>query len=285
MECSKRSWMALGLGALGLLGCGGADGGLAEQESETTENSAPLAARKFLSLGDSIPFGFNPLVTTPHLPSGYIGYPEVMASSGNKVTNASCPGETSGSFLSALERDNGCRAFKSNFSLHADYETTQVAYTVATMKKTKFDFVTLNIGANDLFLLQKDCLGVVSCIQAGLPAVVAAYAQNLMTGYNQVKPEGNKEKFIGVTTYALNYNDPLSVGALTQINNAMKSFTTQIGGTLADGFAAFQAATAAFGGDSCAAGLLIQKPDGTCDIHPSQAGRELLATTVLEVAQ
>jgi hypothetical protein len=43
-------------------------------------------------------------------------------------------------------------------------------------------------------------------------------------------------------------------------------------------------ASAPFGGDSCAAGLLVKLPDGTCDTHPSLAGQELLASTVLQVA-
>jgi hypothetical protein len=56
--------------------------------------------------------------------------------------------------------------------------------------------------------------------------------------------------------------------------------TTAFGGTVADGFAAFQGPSAAFGGDPCAAGLLIKLPDGTCNIHPSPAGAQLLATAI-----
>ena len=285
MAFSKRSWMALGFGALGFLGCGGTGFDPSTEEFEAAEESAEItASKKFLSLGDSIAFGFNPLVA-PNIPSNFIGYPEVIAARGNKVTNASCPGESSGSFLSAEAPDNGCRGFKAAFSLHADYETTQIAFTVAQVKKTKFDFITLNIGANDLLLLQQSCQNDLACIQAGLPGVVQAYGQNLLVGYNQVKAAGYKGKFVGLTTYAINYNDPLAVGALGAINGALTSFTTQIGGKVADGFTAFQTAAASFGGDSCAAGLLIQLPNGTCDIHPSKKGRELLATTVLKAAK
>jgi hypothetical protein len=173
--------MALGIGTLGLLGCGGADWDQSAQDLATADESAELKAptKSFLTLGDSIPFGMNPLVATPHLPSSYVGYPERMAALGNRVTNPSCPGETSGSFLSATAPDNGCRAFKGAFSLHADYETTQIGYVVAALNKTKFDFITLNIGANDLFLLQKKCANEPTCIQAGLPGVLQAYSENL----------------------------------------------------------------------------------------------------------
>src|SRR5262249_3586891 len=143
MAFSKRSWM-LGLGALGFLGCGGADWEQPAQESDTAAESAELKGKTFLSLGNSIAFGFNPLVA-PTNPSNYVGYPEVLASLGNKVTNAACPGETSSSFLSATAADNGCRDFKKLYALHSDYETTQIAFTVSTLKKKSFDYVTLDL--------------------------------------------------------------------------------------------------------------------------------------------
>jgi hypothetical protein len=53
---------------------------------------------------------------------------------------------------------------------------------------------------------------------------------------------------------------------------------------VADGFAAFEGPSAAFGGSACAAGLLIKLPDGTCNIHPSPAGHLLLAQAIEDVA-
>jgi hypothetical protein len=57
-----------------------------------------------------------------------------------------------------------------------------------------------------------------------------------------------------------------------------------VGGKVADGFAAFEGPSAAFGGSPCAAGLLIKLPDGTCNIHPSPAGHLLLAQAIEDVA-
>jgi hypothetical protein len=299
MVLSKKSWIALGFGALGFLGCGGADFAPTAQGEATAENSAKAkSAKTFLSLGDSIPFGYNPLLMPPFSappasPSAFVGYPEVLASRGFDVTNASCPGETSGSFLDPLAPDNGCRAFKGYppVSLHADYETTQIAFAVAAIQakvadKDKFNFITLNMGANDLFVLQASCNFDLGCIQAGLQGVVVAYSQHLSDAYDQMKAAYNKTdrikgKFVGVTTYATNYNEPLAVGALTYMNNALAAFTASKEGRLADAYGAFQTASASSGGDACAAGLLIRKPDNTCDIHPSQDGRNLLAQTVL----
>ncbi len=57
------------------------------------------------------------------------------------------------------------------------------------------------------------------------------------------------------------------------------------GGIVADGFGAFKAASTAFGGDSCAAGLLIVLSSSplACDVHPSPAGRDLLAQAIVNV--
>jgi hypothetical protein len=65
-------------------------------------------------------------------------------------------------------------------------------------------------------------------------------------------------------------------GVLAQVASA---FDVQV----ADAFAAFLAADVPFGGDSCAAGLLIKLPNGTCDIHPSLTGQTLIAQTVVSL--
>jgi hypothetical protein len=61
--------------------------------------------------------------------------------------------------------------------------------------------------------------------------------------------------------------------------------TALFGFTLADGFGAFQRASASAGGDTCAAGLLIPLGNGTCDVHPTKRGRDLLSQAVLEALE
>ena len=65
--------------------------------------AVPAAASEnenFLALGDSIAFGYDPLVRDPSEPENFVGYPEALAGLlGVDVVNASCPGEASGSFL------------------------------------------------------------------------------------------------------------------------------------------------------------------------------------------
>jgi len=82
----------------------------------------------YLALGDSIAYGYSPLVTNP-TPSKFVGYPEVLAAAlhlaqSKKEVNASCPGETSGSFLYGGV-GNGCEQFKDTVGLHVAYTGTR----------------------------------------------------------------------------------------------------------------------------------------------------------------
>src|SRR5437870_10724323 len=76
--------------------------------------AAHAGSGRYLALGDSVAFGFNPLIdyTQGNVRSGeFVGYPESVAdATGLKESNASCPGETTGSFLDASQPDNGCHA-------------------------------------------------------------------------------------------------------------------------------------------------------------------------------
>ena len=285
MAFSLKSGAMVGLLALGLAGCGSAGVDPGEEPSSDSEEFR-LRRVKYLALGDSIAYGLNPLVVPPGNPDNYKGYPEVIGTIlPNSVTNASCPGETSGSLLSALAPDNGCRAWKGAFSLHDDYETTQIAFALAYVAANPdAKYISINIGANDLFLVQKKCLGDLACIQGALPGALAAYGQNLGATYTLLRTAGFKGKFVALTTYATNYNDPLSVGALTALNGVMAQVTAAFGGVVADGYGTFKFFADKKGGDSCAAGLLIELPGGGCDIHPSQKGRDILAVSVVAAA-
>lgn len=79
---------------------------------------------------------------------------------------------------------------------------------------------------------------------------------------------------------SLDYADPAQVLGTLFLNSVLAGVAAQFGGVVADGFGAFQVASAGFGGDPCAAGLLIRLPDGTCNIHPSPEGHQLLADAI-----
>ena len=89
---------------------------------------------------------------------------------------------------------------------------------------------------------------------------------------------------VALTYYSLSYRDPVQVAGTKLLDSVIASVAESFGGTVADGFAAFEGPSAAFGGSPCAAGLLIKLPDGTCNIHPSPAGHLLLAKAIEDVA-
>src|ERR1700759_2542482 len=82
--------------------------------SSATANAPPKDAidkTDYLALGDSISFGFNP--TVPIDLNNYQGYPQFVSKGlGHKVANASCVGESSGSFVRAGAPDLGCAQWK-----------------------------------------------------------------------------------------------------------------------------------------------------------------------------
>jgi lysophospholipase L1-like esterase len=232
----------------------------------------------YLALGDSVPFGFSPFVS-PSDADGFVGYPEDLAALlGVGVRNASCPGETSGSLISTVAPDNGCQLDRSVGDLHVNYKASQLAYALAFLRAHQHtSLVTMTIGANDVFLLQAACNNAVPCILAGLPAVFGSLQANLTAIYQAIRSTGYQGRIVALTYYATNYADPVQVAVLANLNAVISTVTLGFGGRVADGFSAFGAIALSSGGDSCAAGLLIKLPDGTCNIHPSTLGAEVLA--------
>jgi lysophospholipase L1-like esterase len=252
----------------------------------------------YLALGDSIAFGYSPLVPLSPLPSPseYTGYPEVVAEfehllQSKKEVNAACPGETSGSFISGAPPDNGCYGtgpqgqpgFKDSVGLHTNYTGAQLAFAVSQLAGNKhINLVTLGIGGNDLLLVDQECTAAPSfaaCVQAALPTVLEQYAGNL--AYILAAIRANYD---GTLVLVNNYSpsaDPLFIEAITLLDGVMKTVGTNFDVKFADAFTSFQLASAPEHGDPCAAGLLIRLNATTCDVHPSLAGRNLLAATVV----
>jgi hypothetical protein len=240
----------------------------------------------YLALGDSVPFGYNPPLVKPGVdPSVFVGYPQLAANLFQpklKVFNASCPGETSGSLIDVTAPDNGCQNYRQHIgALHVSYQGSQLQYAeryVAANPRTKF--VSLMIGANDLLLLQNQCGNNNLCISNGLPGLGVALQTNLTTIYSGLRAAGFKGDFVAVTYYSTNYTDPVITQAVGALDGVLTVVTKAFGGKVANGFGTFEVATAPYGGDTCAAGLLIHLTTTTCDIHPSSAGAALLASAL-----
>ena len=233
----------------------------------------------YLALGDSVAFGYNPLVfiSNPTDTDAYIGYPELLS---KHVLNASCSGETSGSLIVGPP-DNGCAGFRSVAPLHVRYTGTQLAFAVAYVRAhPNTHLVTIDIGANDLFVLLGTCPPSSSCFATGFPVMLQRLASNLVTIYGSLRGAGFRGRLVALTYYLADYNDPNAVLAIGAINDVVTAVTKAFGGRVANGFAAFQRKAMETSGDSCKAGLLIRLPAGGCDIHPSRLGRMLLARAI-----
>ena len=244
----------------------------------------------YLALGDSVPFGYNPLLVKQGVnPRRFVGYPQLAANlftPNLNVSNASCPGETSTSLINGARPDNGCQDYRQYIgALHVSYLGSQLDYAesyVAANPRTKF--VSLMIGANDLLLLQDSCVNaggdVNSCITNGLGPILVTLRTNLTTIYAGLRAQGYHGDFVAVTYYSTNYADTVVTGAVAAVDVVLAGVTKVFGGKVADGFGTFAKAAAPYGGDTCAAGLLIRLTSSTCNIHPSRKGANLLASAL-----
>jgi lysophospholipase L1-like esterase len=244
--------------------------------------------KEYLALGNSVAFGYSPLLDHRNA-DNFIGYPTpVAAALKETLTNAACPGETSSHFISLGGSDNGCGAYRADFPLHVAYSSatqTQLAFADEFLQShPKTLMVSINIGANDLFVLERECNENVKCILSGLPAMLATLSTNLDTIYGHIRNlDGYHHQLVALTYYSPNYSDPTNTNVISQANRVVANRTLAWGGIVADGFAAFAAASSAYGGDTCVAGLRIVLSSSplTCDIHPSPAGRNLLAQAIV----
>jgi lysophospholipase L1-like esterase len=251
-----------------------------------------LNVARGLALGDSVVFGYITQAGHAYVnPTNFIGYPEYdSALLRLDVVNAGCPGETSGSLLSATATDNGCRAFRAAFPLHVPYSSTQIAFATEYLRLHRsVRVVTIGVGANDLFLLQGSCASnpnPTECLEEGLPSVLASVSANMAKILQDIRSTGYGGEIIIVNYYSLDYSDTANTEITKLLNQSITAPARSFGAVVADVFSAFRNAVSnsATGGKTCNAGLLNVQPQdptqATCDVHPSQSGQRLIAETV-----
>jgi lysophospholipase L1-like esterase len=255
----------------------------------------PATNGTYLALGDSVAFGYVPSDAVPapnyYDPRSFVGYPEDLARLLHvRVSNASCPGETTASFLYPGAQSNGCEnslgssiGYRTEYPLHVQYSGTQMQYALRYLATHRHTWlVTIDIGANDVFLCEETTTDMCAST-AEFDAVLQEIQTNLTTIYTLIRHVAHyRGLLVALTYYSTDYNDPTDVAGTEALDAAIASVTEEFGGKVANGFAAFQGPSAAFGGDPCAAGLLIKVPGG-CNIHPSPAGQQLLAQAIEDV--
>jgi lysophospholipase L1-like esterase len=249
----------------------------------------------YLALGDSVAFGYVPPQAVPapkyQVAHSFVGYPEYLAQQlDERVWNASCPGETTASMLTPGAQGNGCEnsvgsavGYRTLHPLHVQYQGTQMEFALGYLAAHKHTrLITIDIGANDVFLCQETTAD--HCTSpAELGGVLNEIAGNLGTIFHDLRDvAGYQGTIVALTYYSLSYSNPTQVAGAQLLNSFIAGVAAQYGVTVADGFAAFEGPSLAFGGDPCAAGLLIKLPDGTCNIHPSPLGHQLLAQAIAQ---
>jgi len=247
--------------------------------------AAEAAGRHYLALGDSVSFGFITNAGFEYVnPENFIGFPDYVGQALKRHTsNAACPGETSGSFLSSTAPDDGCRFYRSQAPLHVSYASTQLDFAVSFLKShPQTRLVSIGLGANDVLLLRTQCADDPMCIALALPGVLAAVETNLATILGDVRAAGFKGIIVVVNYYSVDYSDVNETAITIALNQALAAASAQADTVVADVFTGFQAIAGPAGGHTCNVGLLNASPQDqfACDIHPSQSGQKLIARIV-----
>lgn len=276
-------WRQLALAVLTAAGLVAAGAGPA------TAGTGPGAPPTYLALGDSVPFGYYNSPYNPQTdfvrwrqfysdPTTFRSYADDVAADRHlKLVNASCPGETTGSFIDG-QGSNGCEnAYRLSNPLHVAYDGTQLAFAEEFLRTHRnVRLVTLQLGANDGFICQATTPD--GCTSpAELQAVAAQVAGHLDTILTDLRATGYRGPIDVVDYYALNYADRQGVTGTLVLDHAIDAAAIRHRDPVVSGFAAFLPIAWLRGaGDSRAAGLVRPAPD----VHPTPYGHRVLATAV-----
>jgi lysophospholipase L1-like esterase len=171
--------------------------------------AAPPSQQYYLSLGDSVAFGYQPdLVAAGDLDAAdYVGYAEDFAAMHPHLTlvNFGCPGETTGTMLAG-----GCPW---PGTLHDSYGTapSQAAAAVAflTAHPGQVSLISIDIGSNDLLALVDSCTAAadpLACVTAGVPATLAKLAANYQVLLAELSAAAPSAELV-----LFNYYNPLAL--------------------------------------------------------------------------
>ena len=252
-----------------------------------TPNTPVTRGSEYLALGDSVTFGYQEPSVVPapnyQVASTLIGYPELVGDALHlKVTNLACPGETAASLINDTAPSFGCEgAYRKAYPLHSHYTGSQLAAAVAYLKShSHVRLVSLMIGANDGFRCQTETAdGCVSEFAATTAAISRHVHQIVSTIRHQA---GYTGQLVILHYYSLNYNSASVSAQSRALNQAQDSGARPFHARIADGYGAFATASTRFGNSPCLAGLITQTGAyGSCGVHPSYAGQNLLAHAVI----
>jgi lysophospholipase L1-like esterase len=238
----------------------------------------------YVALGDSLTFGYSPLLEDPWVPDRFVGYPELIEQrTGLTTTNFACPGQTAQALVSRTAVDNGCFDFR-DFAreegigvLHADYDGTQLDAALAAVRSSAPpSLISIQGGGNDTTICAFDAPDPEQCFADTLPKVT----DTLREAVRQLQAAGYWGRIVLVGYHLV----PGLEDELRAMNRAIERAAGDRGVVFADAAHLFERYARRHGGDLCSSGLLVVLPDGSCDLHPSPVGQELVADAVLDAA-
>jgi lysophospholipase L1-like esterase len=234
--------------------------------------------RYYLSLGDSLAFGFQRAKAEAGLPPAAFktGYSDLLAARlehGRRplsLVNYGCPGESTTTFITGA-----CPWQAAGLPLHDTFAGPQLDAAVTFLKanRGRVDVVTLSLWGNDANAFVASCNGNVQCIIEGAPAAIAAVAANLSTILTTIRRTAPDADVVVLGGYDANLGAfPLTHPIIRQLNLAMADVAAANRVRFADPFPIFNP-DGDTGATLCALTLVCSEGDG----HPSDAGYRALA--------
>jgi lysophospholipase L1-like esterase len=266
----------------------------------TLGGTAPAAAaphQYYLSLGDSLAFGYQPEIgTSGHAPAtAYRGYAEDYATRHRDLTlvNFGCPAETSASMLGIGVAPGPVTCPWPERGLHQGYgsanDQAQAAVDFLLGHPGQVKLITIDIGSNDMLALVRQCQkasDVTKCLTAGLPGTLYALDVNYATLLGELHAaaaqSGNNPQIV-----LFNYYNPLAVAipgsdALAQAASAIvDQVAAGAGASVADAFSAING-TAGSAMETARVCSLTWECSRYQDVHPDSRGYAALARALAD---
>jgi lysophospholipase L1-like esterase len=246
----------------------------------------PLRSGYFLSLGDSLAFGYQPdLVAAGDFdPADYRSYAEDVAGMrpGLTLINYGCPGETTSTLI------NGGCPWPGPLHDPLGSATSQLGAAQAFLASHpgRVSLISIDVGSNDLLALVGNCQAhggdLQACVQAGLPATLGTMLHNygvILTSLEALAPDAR------IVVFNL-YNPlaevlPGSDALLAVVNHTLAEIATAFHASLADAFTAINLSAG-----SPAEPALICARTWECtpfhNIHPTDLGYRAMAVALLQ---
>lgn len=252
---------------------------LTSSPASAAESEQRPGERFYLSLGDSLAFGFQRFKVGLPAEAFDTGYADLLAAGlrhGQKrptLVNYGCPGESTTTFAMG-----NCPWATAGLPLHDAFTGTQQAAAVRFLRdhRGKVDLVTLSLWGNDANEFVASCNGNVQCILDGAPAAIASVAARMSGILRELHRAAPDARVVVLGAFDGNVGAfPLTHPIFRQLNVALAAAAADHGARFADPMPIFNP-EGDTGAALCALTLLCR--DG--DLHPSDAGYRALAGLV-----